>query len=130
MIGHVFEIIDTIHLLDVVFTSIEQPSQVATFNFERKLFVLPDTAVLHFVKFIKLSLEENEVTARLAFGVHHGLFKFLEGVDNFEEAAMLEEVLVVFGLSFRNDSFNWDQEGVLIVVSLERACAVGLQSKS
>ena len=90
MIGHVFEIIDTIHLLDVVFTSIEQPSQVATFNFERKLFVLPDTAVLHFVKFIKLSLEENEVTARLAFGVHHGLFKFLEGVDNFEEAAMLE----------------------------------------
>ena len=78
--------------------------------------MLPDTAVLDFVQFIKLSLEQNEVSALLAFGVDHRLLKFFKCVNNLKEVAMLEEVLVVFGFSFRDDGFNRNQEGILIEV--------------
>lgn len=88
--------------------------------------MLPDTAALNFVQLIKLSFKQNEVTARLAFCIDHGLFESFKGVDNFKEVAMLEEVLVVFGFCFRDDGLNWNQEGILIVVVFERASAVGL----
>ena len=75
MISHVFEVIYSVHLLDIVLSCIKQQFQAATLNFERKFFVLPNTAVLDFKKFIKLSLEYDKVTSRLAFCVDHGLLK-------------------------------------------------------
>jgi len=75
MISHVFEVIYAVHLLDVVLSGIKQLFQAATLNFEREFFVFPNTAVLDFKKFIKLSLEYDKVTTCLAFCVDHGLLK-------------------------------------------------------
>jgi len=87
MVGHVFEVVDAVHLFNVLLAGIKQLFQAATLNFKRIFFVLPNTAILDFVKFIKLSFEYHEVTTCLALCVDHGLLKSFESVNYFEEAA-------------------------------------------
>ena len=61
--------------------------------------MLINRSVLDLVHLVELSLEEDELLARVRFGVDHSLLVLLEGVDNLEEVALAHKELEVLGVS-------------------------------
>jgi hypothetical protein len=86
---------------------------------------------------IELSLEKHKFFSLRRFLVNDSILELLEGVDDFQELAMVEEEVEVASCSLfclqgielgfsslivrslTNDSFDWDQESFLVEVSLQ-----------
>lgn len=81
------------------------------------------------VHLVELALEDDEFTAFFRLSVDHTGFECLEGVDNLEEVAVIEEEAEVFQFRLFDDGFNWEEESILIEVVLEVRSGVRLQSK-
>ena len=68
---------------------------------------------------IKLSLENDEVSAGLGAEVDASLLVLFESINNLKEITLSkEEVEIVLANSF-GDFFDWVEEGVLLIVSLK-----------
>ena len=75
--------------MNEVAVGLGEPLEVAAFHSQRKLVVLPNRAMAHFVHLVKLALEHNEVSAGLGLLVHQVALKLLKRVHNLEEIAVV-----------------------------------------
>ena len=112
--------------------------------------MLINRSVLDLVHLVELSLEEDELLARVRFGVDHSLLVLLEGVDNLEEVALAHKELEVLGVSalciihtvcvismkimasvkpLTFDGFDREHETILVEVLLQGVALVLLQPR-
>ena len=86
--------------------------------------MLVHRSVAHFVQFVQLSLELHEVFASFTVNVDHACLELFEGVNHFEEVALIEEVVVITCLAFLCYHLWRDDQCVLAKVLLELVVGV------
>ena len=106
-------------LLNKANIGIIKPFEVLSFDVERECIMFFNRPVLDFIDLIKLSFENDEVTALLRIQVDNLVLKLLKSIHNLKEVTVSKEEAVVSLLDLLDDVFDWVQEGVLIKVFLQ-----------
>ena len=106
-------------LLNKANISVIKPFEVLSFDVERECIMFFNRPVLDFIDLIKLSFENDEVTALLRIQVDNLVLKLLKSIHNLKEVTVSKEEAVVSLLDLLDDVFDWVQEGVLIKVFLQ-----------
>ena len=106
-------------LLNKAKIGIIKPFEVLSFDVERECIMFFNRPVLDFIDLIKLSFENDEVTALLRIQVDNLVLKLLKSIHNLKEVTVSKEEAVVSLLDLLDDVFDWVQEGVLIKVFLQ-----------
>ena len=106
-------------LLNKANIGIIKPFEVLSFDVERECIMFFNRPVLDFIDLIKLSFENDEVTALLRIQVDNLVLKLLKSIHNLKEITVSKEEAVVSLLDLLDDVFDWVQEGVLIKVFLQ-----------
>ena len=106
-------------LLNKANISVIKPFEVLSFDVERECIMFFNRPVLDFIDLMKLSFENDEVTALLRIQVDNLVLKLLKSIHNLKEVTVSKEEAVVSLLDLLDDVFDWVQEGVLIKVFLQ-----------
>lgn len=62
--------VDSLDFVDEVTISFSEPFQVAAFDNQRELFVLPYGSVLHLIHLVELALEQDKISASLGLLIY------------------------------------------------------------
>jgi hypothetical protein len=105
-------------LLNKANIGIIKPFEVLSFDVERECIMFINRPVLDFIDLIKLSFENNKVSALLRIQVNNLSLKLLKSIYNLKEVTVFKEEAIVSLLDLLDNVFDWVQEGVLIKVFL------------
>jgi hypothetical protein len=106
-------------LLNKANIGIIKPFEVLSFDVERECIMFINRPVLDFIDLIKLSFENNKVSALLRIQVNNLSLKLFKSIYNLKEVTVFKEEAIVSLLDLLDNVFDWVQEGVLIKVFLQ-----------
>ena len=78
----IFKCVGSVHFLREILLSVPKPFKVLSFNLEREGLMLLHRSILNFIKLIKLSFENDEVSSSLRIKINNILLEFFEGIDD------------------------------------------------
>ena len=123
---------DLLHLTDVVKVGSVQPSEVLALKFGREGIVLINRSVLDLVHLVELTLEKNELLARLRLGVDNTLLILLKSIDDLHEVTLSHKELEVLRITlfYSKISTEVSKNGLELVNDLRLMVSIGMRRPS
>lgn len=81
-------------------------------------------SVTNLVKLVQLPLKVNEILAGLAVKIDHAFLELLKSINHLEEVALIQEVVIIAGLSLLSNHLGRNNQSILAEVLGQRVTRV------